>query len=86
MSSTGCKRPWRENFSIAIAGMLEPVGRHAIAHVCHSSDLACRAMEIILNNRPGGRQISNHFGVHVELTLRPQQEEKQCLVNGSTML
>jgi endonuclease/exonuclease/phosphatase family metal-dependent hydrolase len=54
-------------FRIATAGVLEPVGRQAIDHICHSSDFSCGAVHSISNAREGGGQISDHFGVRAEL-------------------
>jgi hypothetical protein len=58
-----------ERLHIATAGVLEPIQRQAIDHVCHSSDLACRCVASIFNARPGEGQVSDHFGVRVELVV-----------------
>lgn len=56
-----------QRFTIATSGELEPIQRPAIDHICHSRDLACRSVVSLSNVRPDGRQISDHFGVRVEL-------------------
>lgn len=59
-----------EGLQIATAGVLEPIQRQAIDHVCHSTDMVCRSVASIPNARPGEGQVSDHFGVRVELVVR----------------
>jgi endonuclease/exonuclease/phosphatase family metal-dependent hydrolase len=58
-----------ERLQIASDGLLEPIQRQAIDHVCHSTDLVCRSVASISNARPGEGQVSEHFGVRLELVL-----------------
>jgi hypothetical protein len=55
-------------FNIITDGVLRPVERQAIDHVCISRDLAWNATRTISNERPDGGQISDHFGVRVEVS------------------
>lgn len=56
------------SFRVATAGVLKPVGQQSIDHICHSADLISSGVEAIPNDRPGGGQISDHFGVRVTLS------------------
>ncbi|WP_338501536.1 endonuclease/exonuclease/phosphatase family protein [Sphingomonas kaistensis] len=55
-----------KHLPLATGGVLQPAGRQAIDHICHSRDLACVIARSLSNARPGGGQISDHFGVLAE--------------------
>ena len=57
---------------LATSGLIEPIGRQAIDHICHSRDLMLKSRTGLSNARPSGGAISDHFGVHVELAPRPE--------------
>jgi endonuclease/exonuclease/phosphatase family metal-dependent hydrolase len=50
-------------FDFATAGILQPLGRQTIDHICVSKDLSVGQAKTISNERPGGGLISDHFGV-----------------------
>lgn len=54
-------------FTLATEGLVSPIERHAIDHICHSSDLCSDSLESVSNIRPDGGRISDHFGVRVAL-------------------
>jgi len=52
---------------LATSGVIEPIGRQSIDHVCHSHDFTPRELISLSNLGENGRKISDHFGVHVSL-------------------
>lgn len=56
-----------KRFTLATAGLVAPIQRQAIDHICHSPDLHSVSSKSLSNIRPDGGQISDHFGVRVEL-------------------
>lgn len=56
-----------EPLTLATAGSVSPIQRQAIDHICHSPDLRSGSPVSLSNIRPDGGQVSDHFGVRVEL-------------------
>lgn len=54
---------------IATGGVIEPLDRQSIDHICHSPDLTANSCFGLSNVGPDGTQISDHFGVKVSLGL-----------------
>lgn len=52
---------------LATGGLLEPIGRQAIDHICHSRDFVAQDRVGLSDIGPDGRIISDHFGVQVTL-------------------
>ncbi len=51
-----------KRFKLATAGLISPIQKHAIDHICYSPDLTADVAESLSNLRPDGGQISDHFG------------------------
>ena len=62
---TALQRSILAGFDIATSGLIAPVDRQAIDHVCHSRDLGVETVTGLSNMRPDGGEISDHFGVSV---------------------
>lgn len=54
--------------SLATAGPLQPMGKLAIDHVAHTSDLLASAASSIPDEMPSGKKLSDHFGVRLQLS------------------
>lgn len=52
---------------IATAGFIEPIGKQAIDHICHSYDLVCADVSGLTNVGPNGRMVSDHFGLSASI-------------------
>ena len=57
-------------FELATGGVIPDIGKQAIDHVCLSSDLTASDVHGLSNSRPGGGEISDHFGIRVRVTRR----------------
>ena len=63
-----------DRLAIGTAGLINPIGRQAIDHICFSPDLVPETPESLSNEREDGRRISDHFGV--ALRFRDRQFEQ----------
>lgn len=61
------ERTLLSRLDIATSGVIEPIGRKAIDHICHSRDLLARDCYGLSNIGPDGREISDHFGIRLTL-------------------
>lgn len=58
-----------DKLDLATAGAVEPMGAQAIDHIAHTRDLLPVSVASLSNIGHGGDELSDHFGVHVRLSL-----------------
>lgn len=69
-----------ENFRVATAGTIAPIGKAAIDHIAYTGDLEPLDISGLSNLAPDGREISDHFGVAVQLrTLSTGDDERSAI-------
>jgi hypothetical protein len=61
-----------KRFDPATAGVLMPIAERSIDHICHSRDLVAWDARSISNIAPGGKQVSDHFGVTCRVAARAE--------------
>lgn len=54
---------------LATAGDIDPMGKQAIDHICHSSDMECDRVVGLPNIAADGRLVSDHFGIGAEFRI-----------------
>jgi endonuclease/exonuclease/phosphatase family metal-dependent hydrolase len=52
-------------FRVATEGLIPPLDRAGIDHLCHTSDLAVVSVRGLDNRAADGRMLSDHFGLHL---------------------
>lgn len=57
-----------ERLVTATAGMIFPMAKQTIDHICHSHDLRASEVEGISNLGPDGAQLSDHFGISARVS------------------
>jgi endonuclease/exonuclease/phosphatase (EEP) superfamily protein YafD len=73
-----------ETLLIPTAGSIPEIERPSIDHIAHTDDLETVAVRGISNIWDGGRRLSDHFGLAIELRQRPREQKMQPQISFTT--